>query len=104
VWSPKGTATNLGAVLGSAWSDTEAVRINKVGEIVGFGEYQGQITGFLLTPAAATAASAAFPAVPVSAAAAPELSTWAMLVGGFASLAFAGCRRSRKYRLRIAAA
>ncbi len=84
LWSLKGKATNLGAELGSAWSDTEAVGINKVGDIIGFGDYQGEIRGFLLTPVSAA---------PLAATTAPELSTWAMAVIGFAGLGLAGCRR-----------
>jgi hypothetical protein len=38
LWGPKGAATDLGAVLGSAWSDTEAVGINNLGDIIGYGD------------------------------------------------------------------
>ena len=62
-----------------------------MGDIVGYGHYQnGTVSGtfgFLLTPAAGTA---------VSGVAAPELSTWAMLVVGFAGLGLAGYRSARK--------
>jgi hypothetical protein len=43
-------------------------------------------TGFLLTPVSAS---------PLYASAAPELSTWAMLLVGFAGLGLAGYRRGR---------
>jgi hypothetical protein len=102
LWQPSGKATNLNAaaILGSAWSDTRAVGINNLGDIIGYGHYQkGSVSGifsFLLTPTAGTDVSAlAFSAGPVSAAAAPELSTWAMLVVGFAGLGFAGFRNAR---------
>jgi hypothetical protein len=58
------------------------VGINNSGEILGYGDYQGGFHGFLLTP--------------VSAAAIPELSTWAMMLAGFAGLGFAGYRRAKK--------
>jgi hypothetical protein len=86
LWSPDGKATNLGAALGSLWSDTEAVGINKTGDIIGFGDYEGKVQGFLLVD----------PATP-----APELSTWAMLVAGFIGLGFAGRRRAAKHRVVI---
>ena len=67
LWQPSGKATNLGALLGSDWSNTEAVGINNLGDIVGYGHYNnGTVSGtygFLLTPAAATAVSA-IPAPP----------------------------------------
>jgi hypothetical protein len=85
-WSPQGKATNLGAVLGSAWSDT-AVGINNKGDIIGYGEYDGGRYGFLLTPVSTTAFSAA---------AAPEPSTWPMLLAGFARLGSGGYRRAKK--------
>ncbi len=92
LWQEGGTATNLGAILGSDWTNTEAVGINNVGDIVGYGHFadatHNGIYGFLLTPSAAP--------VPGSAAAAPELSTWAMLVVGFAGLGFVGYRGKRK--------
>jgi hypothetical protein len=84
LWSPTGKATNLGAILGSSWTDTYAVGINNSGDIIGNGYYHGVLNGFLLTPDS------------LSAAAAPELATWVMLLAGFASLSFASYRRARK--------
>ena len=96
LWQPSGKATNLGALLGSDWTNTEAVGINDLGDIIGYGDYQNGavsgISGFLLTPSAGTGVSA----VPGSMAAAPELSTWAMLVVGFAGLGFVGYRGKRE--------
>jgi hypothetical protein len=86
LWSSSGAATDLGAVLGAAWSDSEAIGFNNRGDIVGEGVYDGVQTGFLLTPVSAS---------PLSASAAPELSTWAMLLVGFAGLGLAGYRRGR---------
>ena len=48
LWSPSGKATNLAALLGPAWSDTRATGINNSGDIVGSGEYHGDMTSFLL--------------------------------------------------------
>ncbi len=90
LWSPSGKATDLDAVLGSAWSDTDAVGINDSGDIIGYGDYDGGVYGFLLTPATTPALAAAF----LSADAAPEPSTWAMMLVGLAGLGFAGCRRA----------
>jgi hypothetical protein len=45
LWSPSGKAADLGAVLGPAWSDTQAVGINDLGDIV-----EGATFGFLLKP------------------------------------------------------
>ena len=96
LWQPSGKATNLGGLLGPDWTNTEAVGINNVGDIVGYGHFNnGTLSGtfgFLLTPPAGTAVSA----IPGSMAAAPELSTWAMLVVGFAGLGFVGYRGKRK--------
>jgi probable HAF family extracellular repeat protein len=96
LWQPSGKATNLGNLLGIDWTNTKAVGINDVGDIVGYGQYNnGTLNGtfgFLLTPSASTAVSA----IPGSVAAAPELSTWAMLVVGFAGLGFVGYRGKRK--------
>ncbi|HZZ24869.1 MAG TPA: hypothetical protein VFE60_20830 [Roseiarcus sp.] len=75
LWSSSGTATNLSAVLGPAWSDTTAVGLNDRGDILGYGTYNGGQYGFLLTPV-------------------PELSTWAMLLVGFVGLGFAGYRKA----------
>jgi hypothetical protein len=46
------------AILGSAWSDTQAAGINQVGDIVRYGFFEGGQSGFLLTPASTTAVSA----------------------------------------------
>jgi hypothetical protein len=81
-------------MLGSVWSDTEAVAINNNGDVLGYGDYDGGQYGFLLTPASAA---------PFSAAAAPELSTWAMLVAGFAGIGFTGYRRAKKGHATLAA-
>jgi hypothetical protein len=94
LWSSSGTATDLGAVLGSAWSDTQAVALNNLGDIVGYGDYQGGQYGFLLTPVSAAARSAMrFSAAPV-----PEPSTWAMVIVGLMGLGFARCRRALAWR------
>jgi len=96
LWQPSGKAMNLGAVLGSDWTKTEAVGINDVGDIVGYGNFNNGTNsgtfGFLLTPSAGTAVSA----IPGSMAAAPEPSTWPMLVVGLAGLGFVGYRGKRK--------
>ena len=101
LWSSTGQATTFGALLGSAWSDTVAVGLNNNGDIIGYGDYtctpQPQcgvtgIYGFLLTP---KGAASVFSATPFSASSAPELSTWAMLLVGFAGLGVASLRRSR---------
>jgi hypothetical protein len=77
LWSPTGAGTNLGAVLGPAWSDTVAVGLNNLGDIIGYGDYRGGQYGFLLAPV-------------------PEPSTWALLLAGFAGLGLAGYRSARK--------
>ena len=77
LWSPSGKATNLDLVLGSGWTNTAVEGINNSGDIIGEGDYHGGIYGFLLRPVSS---------FPLSAAAAPELSTWAMLVVGLAIL------------------
>src|SRR5271165_4481407 len=84
LWSPSGKATDLGAVLGPAWSWTEAVGINNSGDIIGYGIYHGGQYGFLLTSV-------------------PEPSTWAMLLAGFAGLGFAGYRRAKTGHATLAA-
>jgi hypothetical protein len=92
LWQPSGKATNLGALLGSAWSDTQAVAINDVGDIIGYGEFHGAQRGFLLFSIPSAPAFAAGPFAP----AVPELSTWAMMLVGFAGLGGAGYNCSRK--------
>ena len=77
LWSPSGVGTDLGAVLGSAWSNTVAVGLNDRGDIIGYGDYLGEQYGFLLTPV-------------------PEPSTWMMMLAGFAGLGLAGYPRARK--------
>jgi hypothetical protein len=81
LWSPLGVPTDLGAVLGSAWTNTLAVGLNNNGDIIGYGDYNGGISGFLLVDPPGPAA--------------PELSTWTMVVAGFAGLGFVARRRSR---------
>jgi hypothetical protein len=58
LWSPTGKATDPGAVLGPAWTDTQAVGINNSGDIIGLGDYHGGLYAFLLTAASATGFSA----------------------------------------------
>lgn len=84
LWSPSGKAWDLGAVLGSGWTDTQAVGINNSGDIIGYGSYHDEWYGFLLTPV-------------------PEPSTWMMMLAGFAGLGFAGYRRATKGRDTVAA-
>ncbi len=82
VWSPNGTVTNLSTLLNPAWNFSEAVGINDNGDILGYGGVfgTGVINPFILTPLSA---------------AAPEPSTWAMLLAGFAGLGFLGYRRAK---------
>jgi probable HAF family extracellular repeat protein len=94
LWSPSGKATSLGAMMGPAWTDTKAVGINNSGDIIGSGDYHSALYGFLLTPDSAS---------PLSVMAAPELSTWTMMLLGFVGLGFAGYRRAKKGRATIAA-
>jgi hypothetical protein len=86
--------------LESDWTNTEAVGINDFGDIVGYGDYNnGTVSGtfsFLLTPSTPTASAMAVAVEPMSAAVAPEPSTWALLVIGFAGLGFIGYRAARK--------
>jgi probable HAF family extracellular repeat protein len=103
LWQPSGKATNLGSILGSDWSNTKAVGINDLGDTIGYGDYHAvSVSGtfsFLLTPSTSAASAAGLTAtgvsMPRSAAAAPEPSTWAMLVAGFAGLGFVGYRGAR---------
>ena len=103
LWQSTGKATNLGGLLGPDWTNTEALGINDLGDIIGYGDYNnGTLNGtygFLLTPSAGAAISA----IPGSAAAAPEPSTWVMLVAGFAGLGFAGYRGKREGKLGVKA-
>jgi hypothetical protein len=39
---------DLNRVLGSAWTNTEALEINHAGDILGQGTYRGHVTSFLL--------------------------------------------------------
>jgi hypothetical protein len=93
LWQPSGKATNLGALLGPDWTNTKATGINDLGDIVGYGHYYngtiGGTFGFLLTHTAVSA-------IPGPVATAPELSTWAMLVVGFAGLGLVRYRGKRK--------
>jgi uncharacterized membrane protein len=76
-----GVITNLTQALwsgGDGWTLEEATAINDMGQIVGFGEGPEGESAFLLTPVRV-----------------PEPSTWAMMLAGFASLAFAGYRRAK---------
>lgn len=72
---------------GLGWHLTEAIGINNLGQIIGQGFFDGQYESFLLTPCDPCIA------VPLPAAAVPELSTWAMLLIGFVGIGFAGYRR-----------
>jgi hypothetical protein len=67
------------------------VAINNSGDIIGYGYYHSGQYAFLLTPDSAVSLSAEF-----SATAAPEPSTWVMLVAGFAGLGFVSHRRVHK--------
>ena len=81
-------------MLGSTWSDTQAVGLNNSGDILGYGEYRDGPYAFLLRPVSATAFTAAAVAEP---------STWAMMLAGFAGLGFAGYRRAKKGHATLAA-
>jgi hypothetical protein len=84
LWSPSGKGTDLNAILGPAWTSPLVQGLNNSGDIIGLGYYHKRLYGFLLTPDSATAFSAG---------AAPEPSTWAMMLVGLAGLGFAGYRR-----------
>ena len=47
-----GSMTDLNSLIpaGSGWVLRSATGVNDAGEIVGYGTYQGQLSGFLLTP------------------------------------------------------
>jgi len=68
------------------------------------GEFTGSYTtaattyGFIATPLAATATI-----TPSAAAAAPEPSTWALMLAGFAGLGLAGYRKARNRRTAVCA-
>jgi hypothetical protein len=93
LWSPFGKATDLAALLGPGWSDTAAFLINDIGDIVGDGNYDGGFISFLLTPSFGFSIGGFSAALDLPAA--PETTTWAMMLLGFASLGFAGYRRAR---------
>ncbi len=84
LWSPSGSVTDLSAILGPAWTDVQLVGLNNRGDIIGYGYDDGSSIGFLLTPASSTPTAA------------PEPSTWMMMLAGFAGLGFAGYRSGRK--------
>ena len=104
LWSSSGIATNLGADAGARLERYASGGLNDLGDIVGYGEYNGggQYTagqyGFLLTPVSDRPAlfAATFSAAP-----APELSTWAMLAIGFMGLGFAAYRKKGSGLARI---
>jgi hypothetical protein len=88
LWSPSGKATDLAAVLGPAWSDTEAQFINDLGDIAGIGIFNGGLDAILLTPNGANSwALASISAASVSDPAVPEPSTWVMMLSASQGLA-----------------
>jgi hypothetical protein len=97
LWSPSGKATDLGAVLGPAWSDTNASGLNDSGDILGNGYYNGGFYSFVLTPGGANSwALASVSAAPL-ADPVPELSTWVMMAVGFTGLGWLA--RLRRHNL-----
>ena len=93
LWSPTGTGTDLGALLGPDWTHTTAVGLNNQGDTIGFGDYQGlYVYGFLLTPVSSSPFSAA-------AAAAPEFHAVPMFIAGLAALALHDTARGRESRM-----
>ncbi len=83
-----GVATNLNDLIdpASGWTLWRAESINDSGQIVGYGSYNGQTRGFLLTLAPG---------------AVPEPASWAMMIAGFA-FAGAAMRRQRAVAVRFA--
>ena len=78
--------------------NTHVTRINANGAVTGyyFSTTNDTDLGFIATPK-----SAAVSIAPTAVVAAPETSTWAMLLAGFAGLALAGYRRTRSKRFAL---
>ncbi len=93
------TITDLNTVLtptGIGWTLVDAVAINILGQIVGDGVGPLGEEAFLLTPCDSCQIVETLPP-PLGAV--PELSTWAMMLLGFAGLGFAGYHQARKTRV-----
>jgi hypothetical protein len=73
--------------------DTFATGINASGEVTGYYYTNSATYGFIATPQ-----SAALSLTPSAVANAPELSTWALLLAGFAGLGFARYCKARNGR------
>ena len=96
-----GTYTNLAFPLAT---DTQANGINDLGQIVG--SYEGGTGGgggLLLTPCAGCRIGETLSLAEALPTSAPETSTWAMMLLGFAGLGFAGYRRARAGHAPLAA-
>jgi probable HAF family extracellular repeat protein len=81
-----GTMTDLNSLIdpGLGWNLHDADGINDAGQIVGTGIIGGEGHAFLLTP------------IQTMSSGVPELSTWAMMLLGFAGLGIAGYRRTAR--------